>query len=63
MRRHQRKDPRQARRPEPVEYQPTLEQRRKAYSELMASPYFTTWSSQEPLFKDWGNWKGERKKQ
>lgn len=29
------------------------------YRQLMASPFFTGWASQEPLFMDWGRWKGE----
>jgi hypothetical protein len=44
------------------EYRPTPEQRQRAMRELHSSPYFTGWTSQESLLKDWGNWKGERPK-
>jgi hypothetical protein len=47
---------------DPPEYRPTPEQRQRAMRQLHRSPYFTGWTSQEPLLKDRGNWRGERPK-
>lgn len=39
---------------------PPEKQMSREYRELLSSPFFQGWSSEDYLFAEWGRWKGER---